>query len=272
MNEIAVLDNDLKQEIADRFGRAASFYENNADVQRKVADRLIASLEPWKGILPSGPIIELGCGTGFVTEGLLKLYEGEDREIQVTDLSEKMVNFCRRKFEGNDQLSFRVQDAEDPPPVNEPHYGMAISGFTAQWFKDPAQTLARWLEATKPGGLLLVSFPGNECFPEWREKCRELGIPFTGNTLPDVEEMVVKMSLGPAQLDYYEDTITQTFDDARDFFKQLKKVGASTQKKGRSLTSKEFSLLVDHWNASTDGKVEVSYHVVFLAVKRDYDS
>jgi len=272
MNEIAVLDDNLKQQVASSFGQAASFYEEHAEVQREVADRLIASLKPWKGILPSGPIIELGCGTGFVTEGLLKLYGDEEREIQATDLSEDMVGFCRQKFEGHDHLSFRVQDAENPPPVDEPHYGMTISGFTAQWFKDPAQTLARWLEVTKPGGLLLVSFPGEECFPEWREKCQELGLPFTANTLPDVEEMVVKMSLGPAQLDYYEDTITQTFDDARDFFRQLKRVGASTQKKGRSLTPKEFSLLIDHWNSSTDGKIKVSYHVVFLAVKRDFDS
>ncbi|HKK47276.1 MAG TPA: methyltransferase domain-containing protein [Balneolaceae bacterium] len=272
MNEIAVLDDKLKQKIASRFGEAAPYYDRNAVVQRKVAERMIASLEPWTGILPSGPIIELGCGTGFVTEGLLKLYKEEGREIQATDLSEKMVDFCQKKFRGYDQLSFRVQDAEDQPPVNEPFYSMAISGFSAQWFKDPAQTLARWLEATKPGGLLLVSFPGEDSFPEWRENCRELGLPFTGNTLPNVEEMVIKMSLGPAQVDYYEDTITQTFDDARDFFRQLKRVGASTQKKGRSLTPKEFSMLVDHWNSSSDGMVKSSYHVVFLAVKRDYDS
>lgn len=272
MNEIAVLEDQLKQKIASQFGKAAPFYDQNAEVQREVAQRLIASLQPWKGILPSGPIIELGCGTGFVTEGLAELYEDEEREIQVTDLSKEMVDFCKQKFPENDQLTFRVQDGEEPPEFEEPHYGMTISGFTAQWFKDPAQTLARWLEATKPGGLLLVSFPGEESFPEWRQKCQELGLPFTGNTLPDVEEMVVKMSLGPAQLDYYEDTVTQTFDDARDFFRSIKRLGASTQKQGRSLTPKEFSLLVDHWNSSTKGKIKVSYHVVFLAVKRDYDS
>jgi malonyl-CoA O-methyltransferase len=270
MDKIAALSDDLKQEIASNFGEAAPYYNKNADIQRQVAERLIASLEPWRDILPSGPIIELGCGTGFVTEGLLKLYD--DREIHVTDLSERMVNFCKQKFSAQKNLTFYVQDAEVPPQFEEPHYGMTISGFAAQWFKDPAQTLAQWLEATKPGGLLLVSFPGEESFPEWRERCRELGLPFTGNTLPDVEEMVVKMSLGPAQLDYYEDTITQTFDDARNFFRQLKFLGASTQKQGRSLTPKEFSLLINHWNDSSDGKIKVSYHVVFLAVKRDFNS
>ncbi len=265
----ATLADDLKQRIATAFGDTVSYYEEHAEVQREVANRLIASLQPWKDILPAGPIIELGCGTGFVTEGLSELYP--QREIQVTDLSEAMIEHCRQKFSDTENLKLRIQDAEDPP-YDEPHYAMTVSSFTAQWFKDPAQTLGRWLEATKPGGLLLASFPGNESFPQWRRKCEELGLPYTGNNLPDVEEMVIKMSLGPAQVDYYEDTITQRFDSALDFFRQLKMTGAGTQRQGRPLTPKEFSLLVNHWDESAEGKIEVSYHVVFLAVKRDYDS
>lgn len=269
MNELAYLADDLKEEIAAGFGSAAPYYDKHAQLQKEVARRLIASLQPWRDILPSGPIIELGCGTGFVTEGLVDLYG--QREIQVTDLSEGMVEYCRQKFTEQDNLSFRVQDAEDIP-YKEPHYAMTISGFSAQWFKDPAQTLGRWLEITKPGGLLLASFPGNESFPQWRKKCEELGLPFTGNSLPDVEEMVVKMSVGPAQVDYYEDTVTQKFKSARDFFKQLKNIGASTQMQGRSLSARDLSLLINHWDDSVDGAVEVSYHLVFLAVKRDFDS
>lgn len=269
MNKLATLAEDLKSQIATSFGNAVSHYDQHAQVQQEVAQRLIASLQPWRDIIPNGPIIELGCGTGFVTKGLAHLYP--DQEVQVTDLSEQMVNHCRQKFSDHDNLVFKVQDAEKLPH-DEPHYAMTVSGFAAQWFKDPAQTLSRWLEATKPGGLLLVSFPGNECFPEWRKHCQELGLPFTANELPDVEEMVVKMSVGPAQVDYYEDTITQTYDSARDFFRELKDLGAATQREGRSLTPKELSLLIKHWDKSSDGKIRVSYHVVFLAVKRDFDS
>lgn len=265
----ATLDEDLKQKIAAAFGDAAPYYDEHAEVRREVADRLIASLKPWKDILPAGPIIELGCGTGFVTGELAEMYPR--REIQAIDLSKEAVEFCRRKFSDKENLKFTVGDAEKPTHEG-PHYAMTISGFTPHWFKDPAQTLGRWLQATKPGGLLLASFPGNESFSEWRQKCEELGLPFTANSLPDVEEMVIKMSLGPAQVDYYEDTITQTFDHSLDFFRHLKAIGAGTQRQGRSLTAKEFRLLTNHWDESAKGKIRVSYHVVFLAVKRDYDS
>lgn len=269
MKKSAHQQEERKASIASQFGSAAPYYNEHANLQKDVAKRLIASLEPWRDMLPPGPVIELGCGTGFVTEGLVELYP--NRAIEATDLSPEMVSFCKEKFRDHENVSFRVQDAEEIP-YEEPHYAMTVSGFSAQWFKDPAQTLGKWLEITKPGGLLLASFPGSESFPQWREKCKELGLPFTGNTLPDVEEMVVKMSLGPAQVDYYEDSVTQTFNSAKDFFRHLKNVGASTQLDGRSLTPKELSLLIDHWDNSTEGKIEVDYHLVFLAVKRDYDS
>lgn len=259
----------IKNKIAGEFGQAAAYYDLHADIQKEIAGRLIASLQPWKDIIPEGPIIELGCGTGFVTEGLAEVYP--DRKIIATDLSEEMVDVTRQKLQHYKNLSFMQLDAEEPTH-NEQHYAMSVSGFTAQWFKDPALTLGKWLEATKPGGLLLASFPGKDSFPEWKKHCRELGLPFTGNSLPDTEEMVIKLSAGPAQVDFYEDTITQTFESARGFFKQLKKLGAGTQKQGRPLTPGELSMLIDHWDASTDEKVRVSYHIVFLAVKRDFNS
>jgi malonyl-CoA O-methyltransferase len=265
-----VIDSEIKREIADSFGEASSYYDEHASVQKEVADRLIASLQPWRDIIPRGPIIELGAGTGFVTKGVAELYP--DREIEVTDLSEGMIEFCRNKFADQDNLRFKVMDAEQVPDFDDPHYAMTVSGFTPHWFDHPAQTLAKWLEITKPGGLLLASFPGNESFPRWRSHCQELGLPFTANELPDVEEMVIKMSVGPAQVDYYEDTITREYDSARDFFEQLSSLGMDTLKQGRQLSSKEMSLLIDHWDSSTEGKVAVDYHVIFLAVKRDFDS
>lgn len=260
-------DRDVKRAIGRSFGLSASCYDEHASLRKEVANRLIASLKPWQAIIPAGPIIELGCGTGFVTEGLAELYP--ERKIEATDLSPGMVSYCRKKFSSVGSLSFVVRDAEDVPR-GEPNYALAVSSFTAQWFKDPALTLGRWLEAIKPGGLLLVAFPGNESFPEWRGYCTELGLPFTGNPLPDIEEMVIKMSLGPSQVDYYEDTVTRKYESAFHFFEHIKKIGASTQLEGRPLSTSELSMLIDYWDSSVGGPVEVSYHVVFLAVKRDF--
>lgn len=260
---------DRKDQIAKAFGDAAGYYDEHAALRKDVAQRLIASLEPWRSILPKGPIIELGCGTGFVTQGLADLYS--QRKIIASDISDSMLDFCRDKLSDEQNISCKQLDA-DEPDREEPHYAMTISGFTAHWLDHPAISLGKWLEATKPGGLVLVSFPGNESYPEWKEKCQELGLPFTGMELPDVEEMVVKMSVGPAQVDYYEDTVTRSFESARAFFEHRKSIGAETPKEGGSLDPDDREMLINHWDDTTDGDISVSYHLVFLVVKRDYDS
>lgn len=256
----------VTQRVAQQFGNAAESYEQHATMQRETAKRLIASLEPWRDIIPPGPILEIGCGTGFVTRGLLELYP--ERALEITDISQGMVDFCSRKFGSRGNASFYQLDAQNLP-FQEQRYALAIGGFVAQWFDDPALTLGRCLEALLPGGLLLASFPGNESFPQWKSHCEELGLPYTGNTLPDTEEMVIKLSQGPAQVDFYEDTVTQTFESAAAFFQQLKRVGASTQKSGRPLAPREMKLLVDHWDSAAGDEIEVSWHLVFVAVKRD---
>jgi malonyl-CoA O-methyltransferase len=248
------------------FDDAAGYYHKNAAVQKEVADRLIASLKPWQDILPPGPIIELGCGTGFVSKAIQQLFE--QRELIFTDSAPNMVETCRRNIGKSRNISFETLDAEQIP-VDKPTYAMSISSFSAQWFSDPAYTLGQWIEVTKAGGLLLAAFPGNECFPEWKRHAEALGLPFTANPLPDTEEMVVKLSSGSTQVDYYEDTITQQFKRAGDFFRHLKKIGAGRQLHGRHLTAKEMRLLIDYWNEQANGKVTVSWHVVFLAVKKN---
>lgn len=248
------------------FGDSASFYHEHAAVQRQTADRLIASLDPWKETLPPGPVLELGCGTGFVSRGLKRLFT--DRPLIITDRSRAMVEACRRNVGESENTEFRVQQAESVPE-GDPTYALTISSFAAQWFRHPAHTLGQWLQATRPGGLLLAAFPGHESFPEWRRHAEALGLPFTRNALPDTEEMVVKLSSEITQVDYYEDTITQQFPSALDFFRHMKRLGAGRQHQGRHLSAREMRLLTDHWDAETSGKdVTVSYHVVFLAVKR----
>lgn len=271
MQELSDQVRTSSKKVARNFGKSAEDYHRHADVQQGVAKRLIASLEPWRDIIPPGPILEVGCGTGFVTEGLMELYP--DREKVITDISPEMISFCRKRFADAPNSNFEELDAETLS-LQEPVYAMTVSGFTAQWFKDPALTLGKMMEATKPGGLLLASFPGSESFSEWRGYCRELGIPYTGNELPDTEEVVVKMSTGPVQVDYYEDTVVQTFETAADFFRHLKTIGADSRKnsKGRSLKPSEMKLLIDHWDSDCKGEIKVSYHVVFLAVKRDHVS
>jgi len=248
------------------FSRASDSYHHEASVQKKVAEALIASLKPWKEIIPLGPVLEIGCGTGFLS-GLIAR-EFPDRELIISDASEKMLNQARAELTGYDWIHFKKFDAE-VFDYEQDYYSLICSNFTAQWFKNTVDTLVNLIRALKPGGLLLMSFPGNKSFPEWREQCLKLGLPFTANTLPDIEELVIKLSLEPVQVDFYEDTITQTFKSSINFFRHLKKIGASVNTSDKSLSAKQLKLLIKHWDDSAEEDVTISWHTVYLAVKKD---
>lgn len=258
----------MQQLIKEKFSNVCEVYEHEAGLQKETASRLGSSLQPWRMTLPEGPVLEIGAGTGFLTSELIKILP--DREITVSDISEEMVAFCKNKLSeiSSDNLVFKQLDAELFKP--EPDKYALISGnFVAQWFQDPARTLGRLAEGLKPGGLLLMAFPGNDTFPEWQQQCRELGLPYTGNKLPDTEELVIKLSMGPARVDFYEDSRTVQFPDVLTFFQYLKRIGATSKLHDKELTGKQMKLLINNWNQKEPGCIHITWHLVFLALKKD---
>lgn len=256
--------------IADKFGKSASKYESEATIQKKVAQGLVSSLEPWKETLPSGDILEVGCGTGFLSELIAKSFPV--RNYIITDSSEEMLSFAKTKFEKNfadlSRFSFEQLNVDQLPFDSEPKYALIVSNFAAQWFSDTALGLEKLTSLLKPNGLLLCAFPGNHSFEEWYKNCIELGLPFTANPLPDVEEIVIKLSIRAVQVDYYENDLYQEFEKSIHFFKHLKDIGASFSKSNKTLSSKQLKILTKHWDSKVN-PVKVKWHVIYLAAKKD---
>lgn len=264
------LSHPRKKSIKKEFGKHPDYYHQYAQSQRESAERLIESLKPWTAIVPKGPILEAGCGTGFLSRHLPGLFR--NRLIEITDLAPEMVDYCQRTMEsraGDNRLHFEVRDAEFLSDAEEP-YGLIVHNFVAQWFQDPAMSMERMIECLKPGGLMLAAFPGNDSFPEWKKAAEEADVDYTGNDLPDTEEVVIKLSNLPVKVDYYEDTLTQRFESSRAFFRHLKEIGASTmENEESSIGAAGLKKLMSQWDQRKPGEITVGYHVIFLAVKKD---
>ncbi len=255
-----------RSKIIKRFSEAAETYSESASLAKKTAERLANALMPWQYSIPEGPVLEIGCGTGFFTGYLIDMYPG--REIEITDASDTMVEICRQEYFNRDHTRFTVLDAESYQWPEE-YYSLITGNFVAHWFRDAGVTLSRISNSLKPGGFMLMSLPASESFQQWKKFCVELGIPFTANPLPDVEQVVINLSMGPFKVDFYEDQATEHYDSVFDFFRAMKKNGSSTSLTGKSLTTKQLKLLNRYWLEQNGGRVTVHYHTAFLAVKRD---
>lgn len=258
-----------KLEIKNNFSESVSYYDRNAAIQKQVAERMAKALEPWRRSIPEGPILEIGAGTGFFTQYLLEMYP--DRNLLISDLSDEMVRFCREKFGSSGSVEFTVLDAENDV-LQEKKYALITGSYVAQWFKHPSKSLSKIASYLKPGGLMLISFPAKESFTNWKRYCQDLGIPFTGNSLPDLEQVVIELSMGPAKVDYYEDDMMDAFENVFEFFRHLKHTGTSTNLADKQLSIKQLKLLNDYWLQQDGGKIRVQYHTAFIAVKRNLES
>ncbi|MDZ7757421.1 methyltransferase [Rhodohalobacter sp.] len=255
-----------KQQIVNRFSESAQDYDQFARIQEETAERLAKALSPWQFSIPEGPVIEVGAGTGLLTQHIAKMYS--NREVLVTDASDEMLQLNKKKLSDHTHLQYQNMDVESAE-WEEEKYSLITSNFLLHWLKHPAETVAKMLPSLKPGGLLLMSFPGDDTFPQWRKNCLDLGLPYTGNPLPDLEEIVIKLSMGPVKVDYYEDQTNLEYSSVYEFYRELKNSGSGTSLTGKKLSTKQLRLLDNYWREKNNGKVNVHYHTAFIAVKRD---
>ena len=152
-----------KQEIARRFGRAASGYDRAATVQRVAADSLARRILS-AGLPPRPRILEIGCGTGLLTGRLVS--QLPDADWTVTDLSVEMLQHCRVRFASFPSMRLVAMDAEAPAVA--PGFDLICGGLAMQWFEDRSAALHGLAALLNRGGLLALSTLCAGSFTGWR--------------------------------------------------------------------------------------------------------
>lgn len=112
---------------------------------------VLARLE---GIEPNATVIDIGCGTGRVTEALLALVP-EGRVLAI-DASADMVELTRRRL--GDRAEVWCQDVLDLDLVDP--VDLVVSTATLHWVQDHDRLWDRLARALRPGGALEVQFGG----------------------------------------------------------------------------------------------------------------
>jgi malonyl-CoA O-methyltransferase len=256
-----------KQSVAQTFGRSASAYAAQATLQKDCAQTLINLLENLK--LPNGKLLEIGCGTGFVTQELIQKFP--TRSLVVTDLSEEMLQFCQTNLEisvaQKPLIQFQQQDGETiAAPVNP--YALVTSGFVVQWFRDPVKSLLKLVDMLQPGGVLLISFPTIHSFPEWRQICQACNLPFTANPLPDPQPIAAALSQATQCHQILTQDLPLYFTNTAEFLRSFKAIGANLSQTGKQLSVQQMRQLIRAWDARSPNGITVHFQVCFGVFQR----
>ena len=147
---------EYKKKVIKSFSDNAESYHDKATIQRKVSKSLA-------GILPkmeNPRILEVGCGTGILTEFLIKKYPNASFEI--TDISGSMLEECKKRCDRG-KIKFFEMDGEKPLQ-NLGRYDLVVSSMTLHWFEYPLVGIQRLAEL----GPLFYATIGENNFFEWQ--------------------------------------------------------------------------------------------------------
>ncbi len=219
-----------KQRIIDAFSSASATYEQAATAQKVIAGRLADKVMGLS--LPASPrVLEIGCGTGFLSRSLLERIKGG--EWILSDISPAMLARCQENIHDS-RIQWRVMDGEYPD-LSPNSIDLIVSSLAVQWFSDLEPALERLKALLKPQGHLLFVTLGSDSFKEWRIAHQALQLPCSLRTFS---------SHLPACVDQTEERMTFSQKDALTFARNFKEIGAHTPTSGsRALTPAQFRAL-----------------------------
>src|SRR3989339_300198 len=129
-----------KELVRANFSRGAAVYDHEAFLQKELADQLLATLAD---LCPTR-ILDLGCGTGYLTRRLAERYP---RAFVVgVDLAPGMIEAARRGPLRS--VKYQVADAEC---FDEGRYDLIVANAALQWMDLP-RVFSNVLKLLDPGG------------------------------------------------------------------------------------------------------------------------
>ena len=256
--------NNYKKRIRESFNRRADTYDNYAIIQKEVAGRIFDRLSGIK-IQPKS-ILDLGCGTGFLTQKISALYP--DAKIIPLDFSEEMLRICRSKVNKANPICADIENI----PINESCFDLIISSLTFHWATDLYSIFLKIHELLKNDGCFLFSSIGPDTLFELRGALSKIDKQERVNRFIDMHhygDALLKIGFSDPVVD--NEKIIVEYRSFSDVLKSLKKIGANTVEKisKKRLSKNDFKTAQDAYNIDENSNYPVTYEVLYgLAWKK----
>ncbi|MFC4767661.1 malonyl-ACP O-methyltransferase BioC [Effusibacillus consociatus] len=269
-----------KRLLQKRFSQNAKTYDQYANVQKNMAGKLMdlalgsfsaADFDQARELR----ILEIGCGTGFLTSQLLRHFP--DASVTAVDLAPGMIEIAKQRI-AEAPVDFRVGDIEEMELDDT--YDLIISNATFQWLNQLPCTVKRLFDVLQPQGVLLFSTFGPRTFEELHTSFqlaqRRFGLPDQdrpGQSFYSSSELKKQVSDALDPCDYAielsESLEVERFHSVRDFLTSVKKIGASNSNAGphcqRPGVMKAMIAIYDRQYRQED-TIPATYHAIFMKI------
>lgn len=235
-----------KDLIKTRFTKSLSTYDENARIQKKMAERLVTFLD--SNSYPD--ILEIGCGTGLLTELLTNRIQF--KTYTAIDIVKDCDSYIKKI---NPEISFCNEDIEEFINKNTKKYDLIISNAALQWVDNFEEVINNLKQSLNKGGTLLISTFGRENF-------REIGI-ITGTALDYYSPIELEKLFPESKIDTEIHIIA--FNSPKDVLKHLQCTGVNAIE-SRIWTKKDLTGFENAYNNICPNRTTLTYNPVYMKI------
>jgi len=241
------MTSNWKTKVRNSFDAKADRYNHNSELQANIADRLFNTLPE----LTDADILEIGCGTGTLSQKLINKYP--DSALHITDISPNMIKEAQNNVQSSTRIHWSIMDGE--ALSTDKKYDLIVSNMAFQWFENPEKSLAKLYNYLKPSGRLVFTVPSNKSFKEWRSTLSELSLnhaslpKFKWPNIDNEEEIVID----------YGTTLN--------FLRNLKEIGASVPANDyQMLKPSDIKIACSATDKKHNGKI--TWHILYSCLQK----
>lgn len=220
----ALMPQAVTARIAQRFGAAASHYDEQAIAQRQSAQQLIADVVGLQG-----NVLDVGCGTGWLTRHIADHHAAES--VYALDIAARMLQ------------SPGLQHPKITPvcanavalPFADGSLDAVVSNFALQWLTEPRRFAQELKRVLVPDGRFALAIPVDGTLQELNQAWQSVDAHRHTNRLfgaQQWQEALAEAGLMVAcsrQQSFY-----QYYDTVKELLQALKTIGANELQQQRS--------------------------------------